>query len=322
MIGHESAATTATNYRRFAEFEARGRSPVYDEWASAVASDVEVLAFLEKLPQSQRQPNLLFAAARLLAGTAKNYTEFRALILDRATELEHVMRTRRTQTNEPGRCASLLPALAELPQPLALLEVGASAGLTLLPDRYNYDYAGHTITSDQAAPVLRCETRGRAPIPKTVPRIVWRAGLDLNPLDITDDEDVAWLRCLVWPDQPERARRLESAIAVARRDPPRVLRGDLVDDIAALAAQAPSTATLVVFHTAVLPYISAQRRADFAATVQEIGAVWLSNEGIRVLDLPDLPAPPPGTDPFVLIRDESRPLAFTESHGAWLHWIG
>jgi hypothetical protein len=89
---------------------------------------------------------------------------------------------RRTQTNEPARCATLLPALAQLPPPLALIEVGASAGLTLLTDRYSYDYARHRITGrDPLAPTLRCQPGGPVPLPDRVPEIAWRAGLDLNP---------------------------------------------------------------------------------------------------------------------------------------------
>ena len=76
----------------------------------------------------------------MLAGTPSGWPEFVQTLKDRRDEVEAVMLERRTQTNEAGRCALMLPLLAALPQPLALLEVGASAGLCLLPDRYAYDY--------------------------------------------------------------------------------------------------------------------------------------------------------------------------------------
>jgi len=323
MTGHDAVADTARTYQRFAKLEARGRSRLYETWATAVASDSEVLAFLAQLPAHKRQPNLLFAAARWLAGTPTTYTGFRAVVLDRAGELEHVILARRTQTNEPARCATLLPTLAALPQPLALLEVGASAGLTLLPDRYSYDYAGRAITApDPAGPVLKCQPQGPVPVPDRLPEIVWRAGIDLNPLDVTDDDDVAWLACLIWPGEQDREQRLAAAITVARRDPPRLVRGDLVDDLAVLAAQAPAEATLVVFHSAVLAYLSPPRRQDFAAAVGGLDALWLSNEGTSVLaELTDQPAPPPGTAPFILARDGRTPLAFTDPHGTWIQWL-
>ena len=89
------------------------------------------------------------------------------------------MLARRTQTNEPARCATLLPALARLPGPLALIEVGASAGLTLLFDHYSYDYDGHRLAGcDPGAPTLRCAVHGPVPLPARLPdhRLAGRAG--------------------------------------------------------------------------------------------------------------------------------------------------
>src|SRR5262249_29332063 len=148
-------------------------------------------------------------------------------------------------------------ALAQIPGPLALIEVGASAGLTLLFDRYSYDYGSVQLSgSDPDAPVLRCALLGKvpAPIPQPMPDIVWRAGLDLNPLDVTKEEDVRWLSCHVWPGEGDRRERLDAAVVSARRDPPAVHRGDLLADLPALAAQAPREATVVIYHSAVLAY--------------------------------------------------------------------
>src|SRR3984957_1261235 len=220
MGGHDLSASTAENYRTFAA-EARDRSPRYEELALAVAADPAILGFLGTLPARQRQPNLLFAAARLLGAEPPDRAGLRALVSQRGAELSAVLMTRRTQTNEPARCATLLPALAALPGPLALIEVGASAGLTLLFDRYSYDYDGYRIARcEPGAPTLRCAVRGPVPLPARVPDISWRAGLDLNPLDVTCEDDVRWLSCLVWPGESDRQDRLAAAIATARPAPP------------------------------------------------------------------------------------------------------
>src|SRR5215813_13659968 len=134
--GLDPAISTAENYRGFVR-EARGRSPAYDSLATLVAGDDSILRFLGTLPAPKRQPNLLFAAARYLLGTPPEITTLRALIRENPAALARVMLARRTQTNEPARCATLLPALTQLPAPLALIEVDASAGLTLLFDRYS-----------------------------------------------------------------------------------------------------------------------------------------------------------------------------------------
>jgi hypothetical protein len=319
MGGPDSRRSTAETYRAFSR-EARGRSPAYESLAASVAEDDLVLGFLAALPARKRQPNLLFAAARYVLGAPPVLGTLRALVREHEGELARVMLARVTQTNEPARCATLLPAIAALPGPLALIEVGASAGLTLLFDRYSYDYDGHVIAGlDPDAPTLRCAVRGPAPLPARLPAIAWRAGLDLNPLDVTRDDDVRWLSCLLWPGEGDREARLAAAIASARRDPPPVYRGDLRTDLPALAARAPSGATLVVFHSAVLAYVAAEDRERFAQTVRALPAVWLSNEGPGVVAGLPLTGVPEGT--FVLGQGGRTPLALTDGHGAWLHWL-
>ncbi|HVY14663.1 MAG TPA: DUF2332 domain-containing protein, partial [Rhodopila sp.] len=265
MPGHDRIAAA---YRRFAREEAHGRSPLYETLAGAVAGEQAVLARLAALPPPKRQPNLLLAAVRHVAGIVRDWPDFRSVLLDRWDEVRAVMLARSTQTNEPGRCATLLPVLARLPQPLALIEVGASAGLCLLPDRYGYAYGAHRVPPPaRDAPIFPCRTGPGTPLPDAVPRIAWRAGLDLNPLDVRDAGHMAWLETLVWPEETARAARLKAAIRVAQADPPRVERGDLRTGLSALVAQAPKDATLVVFHTAVLAYLpDAAERQAFAAS--------------------------------------------------------
>jgi hypothetical protein len=323
MGGLDPRRNTAENYRAFSR-EARGRSPAYESLAGSVAEDDLVLGFLASLPARKRQPNLLFAAARYVLGAPPGLGTLRTLVREHEGELARVMLARVTQTNEPARCATLLPAIAALPGPLALIEVGASAGLTLLFDRYSYDYDGRVIAGrDPDAPTLRCAVHGPAPLPARVPAIAWRAGLDLNPLDVTRDDDVRWLSCLLWPGEGDREARLAAAIASARRDPPPVYRGDLRTDLPALAARAPSEATLVVFHSAVLAYVAAEDRERFAQTVRTLPAVWLSNEAPGVVSgLPSgLPSAGVREGTFVLGEGGRMPLALTDGHGTWLHWL-
>ncbi|MFE1949860.1 DUF2332 domain-containing protein [Streptomyces sp. NPDC059524] len=318
MTGLDDQVTTAENYRRFAENEAAGRSPAYETLARAVASDPDVLGFLSTLPADKRQPNLLFAAARHLLRTAPDADRLRELATTQAEGLRATMLARRTQTNEPGRCATLLPALAALDGPLALIEVGASAGLCLQVDRYSYDY-GHTRLTgrDPHAPTLRCRAEG--PYPELrMPEVTWAAGIDLNPLDPSDPEDRSWLECLVWPGQTARRERLVSALATAQRHPVPVHEGDLLEALPDLVAQAPREARVVVFHSAVLAYVTPRVRADFAELTRELGVVWIANEAPGVVA--GVETPRFETSPFVLTVD-GAPTAFTHPHGDWIHWM-
>ncbi|HEX3977950.1 MAG TPA: DUF2332 domain-containing protein [Solirubrobacteraceae bacterium] len=320
----------AAEYRRFSAEETAGRSALYTELTRQVATDRELLAILSELEPAKRQPNLLLAAVRHLYGDfARDWPQFRQRFFERRSEVLELVRTHRTQTNEPARCATLLPVLASLPQPLALLEVGTSAGLCLLPDRYGYDYGdGRRLgapgddADDRGGPVFRCRVNQATPVPAALPEVAWRAGLDLAPIDVTDDESVRWLESLVWPGQGDRLALLRSAVEVARADPPRIVRGDLRHDLPALAGQAPAGATLVVFHTAVLGYVhDAADRRRVAETVRALGARWIANEPAGVVELEQPPRPGPAPGGEILLSLDRRPLAWADPHGAWLQWL-
>jgi hypothetical protein len=319
VAGYDPSADVVRTYRVFARLEARGRSPAYEALAAAVGADTGIVSFIASLPAAKHQPNLLFAAARYLLGVPAAIGSLRDLVRERGAELTDVMLARGTQTNEPARCAVLLPALAQLPEPLALIDVGASAGLTMLFDRYSYDYAGHRLTgADPDAPTLHCRPAGPVPLPERIPAIAWRAGLDLNPLDVTSEDDVRWLSCLVWPDEGDRAERLAAAIRSARRAPPRVVKGNLLSELPALVAQAPAGATVVVCHSSVLCYVTAEQREQFAGTVRGLDVTWLSSEAPGVVPGTAMPA---RDEQMTVVARDGRPLACADSHGTWLRWL-
>ncbi|MFC7329761.1 DUF2332 domain-containing protein [Marinactinospora rubrisoli] len=315
---------TADAYRRFAELEAHGNSPTYEALSNGVAADPELLELLDLLPPGKRQPNLLLAAVRHLGGPTASYREFRAWVLAHWERVRAVMLARLTQTNESARCAVLLPLLAALPQPLALIEVGASAGLCLYPDRYRYAYDGAEAFGHPDSPItLPCRTSGPVPPPCPLPTVTWRAGIDLNPLSASDPEDVRWLESLVWPEQRERLTRLRGALSVARGEPALLLRGDLNATVRRLVAQAPAGATPVVFHSAVLAYLPGAARQEFVRTVRELPCHWISNEAPGVLPglKERLPVPVPAGRGVFLLALDGRPVAFTSPHGQRLDWF-
>ncbi len=327
-MSDDARARIARQYESFARYGAAGRSPVYARITAALAADGFVLARLAQMPEAKWQPNILLGAVRYLYGTPEDPDDFSRLVRAHWDEIESVMAVRSTQTNEPARCATLLPLLALLPQPLALLEVGASAGLCLLPDYYGYEYGGTRVEPSVRAaaepPVFACRLSGEVPIPRSGVDVAWRAGLDRRPVTLDDEEDVRWLEALVWPGEEYRLPLLRAAIDVAREVRPRVLTGDLRSDLRELAAQAPAHATLVVYHTAVLAYVrDAEERAAFARTVGDLDATWVANEGADLI--PGIGetvfGEPVRHDAFLLCVD-GRPLAWTDSHGTWLEWHG
>lgn len=316
-----STATTAQRYRAFAEVEAPGQSALYEEWALGVAEDPTVIQLIDELAPPKRQAILVFASARAAGAPLVEYEKFRPWLVEHWWSVRQVAESRSTQTNEPGRCAVLLPILASLPQPIALLEVGASAGLCLLPDHYSYRYDGVELDpgTGVSSVVLTPTLSGPVPIPRSMPEIVWRAGIDLNPLDVFDESDATWLETLVWPEHTERLARLRAALAVARVDPPRVVVGDAVDSLASVAAKAPAGATLVVFHSAVLAYLTPEHRERFVTEVKKLPGHWISNEGGQIV--PGITRPS-GSNPSQLVLSlDGTPVAFAGGHGQSLEWI-
>lgn len=316
---------TAAWYEYFSTKEARGYSSCYEEWAAGIASDDELLTLIDTLPEEKRQPNLILASARSTGIELETFARFRGDFIKRWNEIRAIAMLRSTQTNEVGRCATLLPILCELEQPLALLEVGASAGLCLYPDRYNYQYDEDApILSETAGgPLLHCATNGNAPLPEGLPEIVWRVGIDLNPLNVEYRQDADWLEMLIWPEQQHRVQRLKAAADVVRASPPSMVRGDLLEKLEATAASCPSECTLVVFHSAVLNYLPSRSRIEFQDLVRALPAHWISNEGDGVIDYAghDLPAPrDPTTGSFVVALD-GLPLAYAGPHGDRLDWF-
>jgi len=119
MSSVDELAAIGRRYERFATVEAKGSSPVYEALALAVAGSSELLTFLASLPQERRQPNLFLAAVRLVGGVPRDGQQLTEIVRVRAAGLREIMLSRTTQTNEPARCAVLLPAFARLSQPLA-----------------------------------------------------------------------------------------------------------------------------------------------------------------------------------------------------------
>jgi hypothetical protein len=314
-------------YRDFATYAA-GDSPCFEEWALGVAGDEEVLAWLGTLPPVKRQPNLVFAAARWHGAPAPGpYEGLRAVLLGREPEVRATVMTRATQTNEAGRLATLVPVLGLLEGPLALVEVGASAGLCLFPDRYDYDWPPVGRLRGSGGPLLTARATGPLPVPSAHPDVAWRGGVDLNPLDVTDVDATAWLENLVWPEQDERRDRLRAAIDVARAEPPAVRSGDLFDHLPALLDDAAPHGTPVVFHSAVIAYLEEPDRERFHDLMAGLVAAgrcrWISNEGPRVLPRVLARVTGDGDVPsgrFVTALD-GVPVAYAHGHGHAIDWL-
>lgn len=321
--------STADWYRAFGELEARGESEVYEDWALGVAGDARVVALIDSLPLQKRQPNLVFAAARLCGApdepgaAGSGYARFRSWLLEHWPQVAEEALRRRTQTNEPRRCAALLPALGLIPGPLALIELGASAGLCLQPDRYSYRYGRGGWLHPDAGPsavALETDAEGPIPVPARLPEVAWRAGVDLDPLDVRDPDAVRWLTTLVWPGQAERRECILAAVGLAAQDPPPIARGEAIEELPELLANVPRGASTVIVTSAMLVYQPYAERMRLVAAIRASGARWVSLDGVGVLPEVDALLAEPVRGRFTLSLD-GEPLAEVGPHGQSVHWF-
>lgn len=197
-----------------------------------------------------------------------------------AGEREHLARAlaRAPQTNEVQRSAALLPGLLHVAAatglPLALCEIGASAGLNLWPDRHRIDYGTWAWGAADAPLALRCDWQG--PMPAAAPLAVRaRAGCDLHPVDLSEPDEALRLRSFVWPDQAERVARLARAIEVTapwqRAEGVAVAAQSAADFAAAQLAVPRDGVATVLMHTIMWQYLPAAEQRRITATLDDAG---------------------------------------------------
>jgi hypothetical protein len=334
-----------------AQFELFGRveapqldSPLYAELCAGIANDEDLLEIAVHTAPTQPAPNMLLAAVHylLLCGASHPLTAhypsvsgaaapgpafpaFRDFCLARRAAIEQLVATRRTQTNVLRRCACLLPAFAsvysEADRPLALVEIGASAGLNLQWDRFGYRYSPGPSWGPADPPLwIEAEVRGDVPLPGLPERIpvAWRRGLDIAPIHVDDDDAIVWLRALIWPEHVDRHARLESAIDLARRSPPELVAGDATTTLPGAIAAAPQAAALCVFATHALYQFSRDARRQVYATMQRaseqrpVDFVSMEGTGDRCSEL--------FWTRYRGGERTTRKLADSSHHGWWVEW--
>ncbi|HZO72739.1 MAG TPA: DUF2332 domain-containing protein [Ktedonobacteraceae bacterium] len=276
MSSHQEIMSDPRQWTQAVAARFARRSPLYHQFYQGMQDDPELLALLSLVDRDQPMYVLFFSTVNLLAWrmqhrlltefyphfcphprpAAEAYPVFRQCCLEHADALRLLLPHARLQTNEVTRCANLLPAFELISrragrQPLALIEVGASAGLNLNWDRYGYRY-DHLLVGDPRSPVqLACTLKGShlPPFPEVMPLIAQRIGIDLAPLDPQSTLDVEWLRACIWPEELERYRLLTAALQVARQHPVTLLKGDACELLPQVLACVPEEATVCLWHS-------------------------------------------------------------------------
>jgi hypothetical protein len=331
----------------FIEEARRADSPLYVRLSEGVRDNPELRAFAAQAKKGQPHANILFGAVHYLllrgaqhplrtfypnlnGGTradgdpVPHFVDFVGKYRD---ELAPLIASKVTNTNEVGRSALLHAAFRAVAkdagEPLNPIEIGPSAGLNLIWDRYGVRYHRGSETFELPVPnpalVIDCELRGEKNPPLgPTPKVASRVGLELNPVDLNDPDQRDWLRALVWPDTHGRFERIEAALKAYASERPEIRIGSALDLLPDALRAIPEDQPVCVYHSYVIYQFSAEMKEALESILTLAGLrrpIWrIAIEG--KVD---------GTNAIEMIRyhdgvRDAQVLALCHPHGRWLDW--
>ena len=327
----------------FAEKECKGSSLLYEYLSREISCDDELLDICEQARDGQPIPNLFLGAVHFLllkgydhplkeyypsiVSNPKPYQEsfitFKEFCRENKNEIVLIIKTRLVQTNEVRRCTYLYPIFCavfeKVKKPLALIEIGTSAGLQLLVDKYSYSYEGNEIYgADNSKLLLTGKIKGEnTPIlSKTPPPIAKRIGIDLNTIDLHDGDQRLWLKSLIWPEHKERLVMLENAASYIKEYPVHLVEGDGIGLLPNYVESISQDYVICIFHTHVANQMTLEMKKNLLNVVESIGKERdvfhiYNNIQDRYLHL----------DSFFNGEESNHTIAETDGHGRWFKWL-
>ena len=329
----------AERFRHFATEECHDSSPLYAVFALAVAEDDQLLELASHCRRWQPPANLLFAAVQdiLLRGADHPLREFypalaeslhaceaaagpfKNFCVSHYSEIKSLIEARLVQTNEVRRCVPIQAAFATMvgamgKRPLALIEIGPSAGFNLCWDQYNY---GPMAWESDSEVKLSTEWRGskRPPRWEEQPVVSSRVGVDLNVIDLDQESERRWLLALIWPEHEERRKRLEKVIEITRRAKLELREGDAVEELLPMSRATPEDSLLCIYHTWVANQMTDRQRVKLLDVIETIGR---SRDLCHIYN---------NIEPHLHLTyymdgvRHDTPLAKTDGHARWVEWL-
>jgi len=302
------------------------RSPLYAGLCRRLADEPLVAELVDQW--SWEIPlRLLGGLHHLVLRGLASWDDVAGALVEHRTFLRRFVAEERVQTNEVQRSWLLVPCVLWVAEragveAVDLVELGPSAGFNLIWDRYRCIYAAGAWGPPDATLELSGEERRPVP-PDLLARrlhVGSRIGVDRDPVDVEDEEQLLLLRSFIWPDQAWRFELFDRAVAEVRRDPPELVRGDAVEELPRLLARRRDAALMVVFTTAVLGYVPKEGRERVRETLHEAG-----RDGPLAFVGTGRPREE-GADHWSLVArvwpgGERQVLAYADYHGTWLEWV-
>ncbi|MGD6816364.1 DUF2332 domain-containing protein [Metabacillus sp. 113a] len=340
MLNKEVLSQKFTN---FAKNECKDSSGLYEFLALEIAKDNELLELCTNARNGQPVPNLLFGAVHylLLKGynhklkdfypsivieakpPSQSFEYFKEFCIINKNELIQLLQTKLVQTNEVRRCAYLYPLFCliyeQTKKPLALIEIGTSAGLQLLWDKYSYSYNTNEVVGNKQSRLhITSELKGETTLYPFLapPPVATRVGIDLNTVDLTDEEEYLWLKSLIWTEHKERLMMFERAASYIKECPVQLVEGDGVSLLSEIVNSVSNESTVCIFHTHVANQMPIETRKQLLSIVESLGKdrdVFHIYNNIQDRDL--------HLDFYLNGVEHKQTVAETEGHGKWFKWL-
>ncbi|WP_089744379.1 DUF2332 domain-containing protein [Gracilibacillus ureilyticus] len=329
-------------FRDFAKRECKGSSNLYEYLSHEISRDEQILELSLHARDGQPVPNLLFGAVHYLLLKGKDhplkqyypslvkhpldveaaFPHFKNFCKQHENEIITLLKNKLVQTNEVRRCTYLYPSFCymykKVNKPLSLIEIGTSAGLQLLWDKYSYSYGTGEVFGEENAHVhISSEIKGDN-LPSFLPGpppVGSKIGLDLHISDLRDTEDYLWLKSLIWPEHKERMELFDQAASCFQKNPVELLEGDGIALLDGVVETLPDNALIGIFHTHVANQFPEELKHQLLEKVQKIGAGrdifhLYNNMWDRKLHL----------DYFIDGVEHNQVIGETDGHGRWFEW--
>lgn len=330
-------------FKNFSNIECKDSSELYEFLSLKVSEDDDMLELCSEAQSGQPVPNLLFGAVHylLLKGKEHQLKEYYPSITNPQRKIENktfgsfkefcnvfrndiisILKSKLIQTNEVRRCAYLYPIFSlvysKVEKPLLLIEIGTSAGLQLLWDKYSYSYGTDDTYGDKNSSVhITSELKGENTplfLPKSPP-VASKIGLDLHICDLRNSEDYLWLKSLIWTEHQERLELFESSARCFIENPVELIEGDGVTLLTDVVETLPKDTAICIFHTHVANQIPEDSKYELLEKIKKIGSKrdvfhLYNNMWDRKLHL----------DYFINGAEYNQTIGDTDGHGRWFEW--
>lgn len=332
-------------FTTFAKQECAGSSDLYEFLSLKIAEDDEMLDLSSYAKIGQPIPNLFFGAVHylLLTKAAHELNQYYPSIVEKPKAFKDsypyfkdfcslyreqiilILSEKIVQTNEVRRCGYLYPIFTyiydRVKKPLSLIEIGTSAGLQLIWDKYAYSYNSDEVYGRNDSNVhIQAEIKGKNTplLSKVIPPVSKRFGLDLHINDLSNPEDSVWLNALIWPEHTERRVLFEQALICLMnyKNDINLIEGDGIELFQSLSEQIPNDSLICIFHTHVANQMTTSMKNRLLDNVKKIAEqrdvfhiynnIWDGNLHL---------------DSFINGIESNEIVAKTDGHGRWFEWL-